>query len=98
VSQRTVHFVNLGAQRSRAAWTAVARRSPIEQILLGLLLLIVALPIFLILLGLAVFFAALAITMFIFAFVRSRILRLFGREQTDKLRENVRVIGSNERA
>lgn len=98
MSQRTVHFVNLGAQRSRAAWTAVARRSPIEQVLLGVLLLVVAVPIFLILIVLAVFFAALAITMFIFAFVRTRILRLLGRDQTDKLRENVRVIGSNERA
>lgn len=95
--ERTIHFVSMGTQRSRAAWTAVARRSPIEQVLLGILLLVLALPVFLILLVFALFLVALALTWFIVAFITVRLKRLFGRDSTDKLRENVRVIGSNER-
>ena len=98
--QRTVQFVNLGANRSRAAWTVMAARSPFEQGLVALLLILLAIPIFLLLLAIGAVLAAVAIAAMIYLSCRNLLRRLLNRDISGpahaRMRENVRVIRSNE--
>lgn len=96
--QPTVQFISFGTQHSKAAWTGFARRSPIQQFLMGILFIIIAIPLFLLSLIILLGLAALALTGFLVAFISSRVRNLFGAPRSnDRLRENVRVIQTNDR-
>ena len=97
--ERTVQFVNIGATRSRAAWTVVATRSPLEQVLIAVLFIILAIPLFLLLVALGVVLAVVASAGMLYLAFRTIVRRLLSSDSTNaRMRENVRVIGSNERA
>lgn len=99
--ERTVHFVNFGANRSREAWTVFAKRSPLEQFFLTLLLIILAIPLVLLFLGIGAVVVLIAAAAALYLYARLLLRRLFtgiGRTSApnaSKMRENVRVMSND---
>ena len=89
-----IRFIQFGTKGTRNAWTSVAKRSRFEQIVLSIVMILVALPIFLFFLGFGMVVVVVGLLIALIVGATAWIKRRLGapRDTTASLRENVRVI------
>ena len=88
----TSRFINMGAQGRRQVWTAMAHRSRFEQVLAGIVGLLIAIPVMVIILGAGALLLTLGLILGVVMTVVIWFKRRFGSLRPESGRENVRVV------
>lgn len=92
--QHTVRFINFGNQAQQRTWQTFSRRSRVEQVLLGILSLVLVIPLLLLVIGLGALILLLGIGLGLIAMGVNWFKRTFGsgRQAPTPGRENVRIV------
>ena len=92
--QHTVRFINFGNQAQQRTWQTFSRRSRVEQVLLGILSLVLVIPLLLLVIGLGALILLLGIGLGLIAMGVNWFKRTFGagRQAPTPGRKNVRIV------
>jgi hypothetical protein len=91
----TARFINMGAHGKRQVWTAMANRSRFEQVLAGMLGLLIAIPLMVVILGAGAVLLTLGLILGVVMTIVVWFKRRFGSLRPESGRENVRVVGQS---